>query len=58
MALSEAVTNKGSYEMVIGDLSCTGRETDITDCPHSGWREQKCDTAARVICKGMIILRV
>ena len=57
MALSSKFT-VGFGTTVIGGLDCDGREFDINECQHSGWRGQICERRAYVICEGKLTQQI
>ena len=53
-AWSQAHFGQGSWNIVLDDLSCTGNETSLFDCPHGGVNIHNCGHSedAGVTCSG------
>ena len=49
-----ATFGKGTGEVLMDDVDCTGSETNLGLCAHNGWYNQNCDHSedAGVICGG------
>ena len=52
-AYSRDAFGQGNGSIMLDDLNCNGRETDISECPSSGWGRNNCDHSedAGVSCR-------
>jgi len=41
-AFSSAAFGQGNGPIMLDDLNCNGTETDISECPSSGWGTNNC----------------
>ena len=41
-AYSNAAFGQGNGSIMLDDLNCNGRETDISECPSNGWGRNNC----------------
>ena len=41
-AYGTAAFGQGNGTIMLDDLNCNGRETDISECPSSGWGRHNC----------------
>ncbi len=60
-AVSNAVFGQGNGPILLDDLSCTGQETRLIDCPHGGIEASNCvhssDAGVRCVSAGTLTLR-
>lgn len=58
VAYSSAYFGAGTGQIWLDDLSCTGTETDIADCPNITWGYHNCwhGEDAGVACSGNIMM--
>ena len=43
---------RGTGRAILSNVDCTGSETALGWCLHSGWNSRSCSQAAGVVCKG------
>ena len=60
VAFGNAVFGEGNGTIVFDDVVCTGEETNIAECSHSGLGVNNCDHSedAGVRCQGLLTLIV
>ena len=49
---------RGSGRTVLSNVNCTGNETALGWCLHSGWNRGNCSQSAAVVCEGKEGLQV
>ena len=45
---------RGTGGTILSSVDCTGSETALGWCLHSGWNSRSCSQAAGVVCEGMV----
>ena len=48
---------RGAGRAILSDVDCTGSETALGWCLHSGWISRSCSQTAGVVCEGKVKLK-
>ena len=53
-ATTGSVFGQGTGMAILSNVDCTGNETALGWCLHSGWTSRSCSQAAGVVCEGKV----